>query len=240
MARGSSTLEILRFEYERTWTAPYLGLILALLIVSSPAVATPLNVEESALDLVFFSMGSVRPIIYNLITIVAFTNSFGMDIEQDVMMGEFTLPIKKGTFFVLKFLAIFLTIILMDLVSASFSFWLVSASAPLIPIVSIVLVDAITSLLFISIGISLSVMLRSRFGAAIVSLAIYFLEEIVQANLSLQTNSASMSPSLIILKLLLSNEVTIYTWPILLIHVGSASALLVFAYFFLVEVLQLD
>jgi len=51
---------------------------------------------------------------------------------------------------------------------------------------------------------------------------------------------STVTPQFAILKLLLSGEATTYTWATLLIHVGSAFALLVFAHFYFAEALELD
>ncbi len=236
-------IETIRFELEKIWSALYVGLILMLLILGGPGNAAPMEVKESAFDIALSSLGSFKTQFLCLITILTFANSFGRDIEQDVLMGEFTLPVKKEFLFIIKFLTSFSVILLMDLVSTILSVWIVTASIPLIPALSIIFVDAIVLLLFASISILMSMILRSRFGAIIVAVAIYFFESIlilsVPSSIS-TTNPPNLDPTYILLKLILLGELTVYTWSIILIHFLSPSTLLVLSYFFMVKVLQLD
>lgn len=236
-------VETVRFELEKTWSAPYVGLILMLLILGGPGSAAPMEVKESAFDIAFSSLGSFKTPFLCLITILTFANSFGRDIEQDVLMGELTLPIKKEVLFIAKLLTSFLVILLMDSVSIILSVWIVTASIPLIPILSIILVDAIVLLLYASTSILMSLILRSRFGAVIVAVAIYFFERILLLNVSLSistTNPPNLDPTYILLKLILSGELTAYAWSIILIYFSLPLTLLVFSHFFMTKVLQLD
>ncbi|MEM3390363.1 MAG: hypothetical protein QW506_01720 [Thermoproteota archaeon] len=238
-----SFIETIRFELEKTWSAPYVGLILMLLILGGPGSAAPMEVKESAFDIALSSLGSFKTPFLCLITILTFANSFGRDIEQDVLMGEFTLPVKKEVLFIIKFLTSFSVILLMDLVSTILSVWIVTASISLASTLTIILVDAIVLLLFTSISILMSMMLRSRFGAVIVAVAIYFFESILLLNVSLSistTNPPNLDSTYILLKLILLRELTVYTWGIILIHVLLPLTLLVLSYFFMVKVLQLD
>lgn len=241
--KNISVFEIIRFELERNWSAPYLGLILMLLILGGPGNATPIEVQESAFKIALSSTGSFKPLFLCLVAILMFANSFGRDIEQDVLMGELTLPVRKEVLFTVKFVTNFLVILLIDFVSTLFSTWIITASIPLIPIMSMVLVDAISLLLIVSITILMSIVLKSRFGAVILAMAIYFLESILLLDVSLMistVNPPNIDPAYILLKLLLLGEMTIYTWGIILLHLLFPLVLLSFAYFFFKEVLQLD
>jgi len=236
-------IETIRFELEKIWSAPYVGLILMLLILGGPESAAPMEVKESAFDIALSSIGSFKIQFLCLITILTLANSFGRDIEQDVLMGEFTLPVEKEVLFIIKFLTSFSVILLMDLVSIILSVWIVTASIPLIPTLSIIFVDAIVLLLFASTSILMSMILKSRLGAVIVAVAIYFLESILLLDISLSistTNPPNLDPTYILLKLILSGEITIYTWSIILIHVLLPLILLFFSCFFMTRVLQLD
>ncbi|MGB9717431.1 MAG: hypothetical protein ACPL4E_03175 [Thermoproteota archaeon] len=236
-------VETIRFELEKIWSAPYVGLILMLLILGGPGSAAPMEVKESAFDIALSSLGSFKIPFLCLITILTFANSFGRDIEQDVLMGEFTLPVKKEALFIAKFLTNFSAILLADLVSTILSVWIVTASIPPIPILTIILVDAIVLLLFASTSILMSMIFRSRFGAMIVAIALYFLESILLLDVSLSispTNPPNLDPTYLLLKLILLVELTAYTWGIILIHLLLPLILLIFSYFFFREVLQLD
>lgn len=236
-------IETIRFELEKIWSALYVGLILMLLILGGPGIAAPMEVKESAFDIVSHSLGSFKTPFLCLVTILTFANSFGRDIEQDVLMGEFTLPIKKEFLFAVKFLTNFSVILLMDLISIILSVWIVTASISLIPILSIILVDATVLLLFASTSILMSMVLRSRFGAVMTVIAIYFFESILLFYVPLSistTNPPKLDPTYILLKLILLRELTAYTWGIILIHVLLPLTLLVLSYFFMVKVLQLD
>lgn len=236
-------IETIWFELEKIWSAPYVGLILMLLILGGYGRAVPMEVKESAFDIALFSLGDFKTLFLCLITILTFANSFGRDIEQDVLMGEFTLPVKKEVLFIVKFLTSFSAILLMDSVSTILSVWIITVSIPLIPILSIILADAIALLLFASTSILMSMMLRSRFGAVIVAVAIYFFENILLLSVSLSistTNPPNLHPTYILLKLILSGESTAYAWSIILIHFLLSLTLLAFSYFFMRKVLQLD
>ncbi|MBO3755277.1 MAG: ABC transporter permease subunit, partial [Candidatus Brockarchaeota archaeon] len=203
----------------------------------------PINVQESAFEIALSSMGSFKPLFLCLITILTFANSFGRDIEQDVLMGELTLPVRKKTLFTVKLITNFLMILLIDFVSTLFFTWIITASIPFIPIMSMVLIDAISLLLIVSITILMSIVLKSRFGAVIVAIAIYFLENILLPNISLMistVNPPNIDPTYILLKLVLLGEITVYTWGIILTHLLFPFALLSFAFFFMKMVLQLD
>lgn len=241
--KNISLVESIRFELEKVWSAPYVGLTLMLLILGSPGAAAPMEVQESAFEIALSSIGNFKPLFLCLITILTFANSFGRDIEQDVLMGELTLPVRKETIFTIKFIINFLVILLVDFISILFSTWIITASIPLIPIMSMVLVDAMPLLLIASVTILMSIILKSRFGAVIVAIAIYFLENILLQNVSLMISTANppnIDPAYILLKLILLGEITVYTLGILFLHLLLPLALLSFAFFFMKEVLQLD
>ncbi|MBO3799629.1 MAG: hypothetical protein FGF52_01015 [Candidatus Brockarchaeota archaeon] len=236
-------VENIRFELERVWSAPYVGLMLMLLILGCPGNAAPINVQESAFGIALSSMGGFKQLFLCLIAILTFANSFGRDIEQDVLMGELTLPVRKETLFAVKLIINFSVILLIDFISTLFSTWIITASIPLIPIMSMVLVDAISLLLIVSITILMSIVLKSRFGAVIVAIAIYFLENILLLSISSMistVNPLNIDPTYILLKLVLLGEITVYTWGIILMHLLFPLALLSFAFFFMKVVLQLD
>ena len=221
LARYSSMLETVRFELERVWAAPYLGLVLMLLILGGPGGAAPMETQRSAFETALSTIGSFKPLLLYLVTILTFANAFSRDIEQDVLMGELTLPLRKETIFAVKFMTNFSAILLVDLVSTLFSAWIITASIPLTLILSIVLVDAVSLLLIASITILMSIVLKSRFGAVIVAIAIYFLENIVLMNVSLMisnVNPPDLDPTHILLKLILCGEITFYAWSIILLH----------------------
>ncbi|MEM2998557.1 MAG: hypothetical protein QW542_06390 [Thermoproteota archaeon] len=241
--KNISLVESIRFELERVWSAPYVGLILMLLILGGPGGAAPMEVQESAFEIALSGIGSFKPLFLSLIAILTFANSFGRDIEQDVLMGELTLPVRKETLFTVKLIINFLVILLIDFVSTLFFIWIITASISLIPIVSMVLVDAISLLLIVSVAILMSIILKSRFGAVIVAIAIYFLESILLLNVSLMistVNPPNIDPTYILLKLILLGDMTVYTWGIIFLHLFFPLALLSFAFFFMKMVLQLD
>jgi len=240
---NNQVAEITRFELEKIWSAPYVGLILMLLIIGGPTSSAPMLVEGSVFEVVLSSIGGFKILFLYLIAILTFANSFGRDIEQDVLMGEFTLPVRKENIFVAKLLANLSLLLLMDLIVTLLSIWIITASISLASAASIVLVDVATLLLFAAITILMSMVLRSRFGAVIVSIAVYFFESILLDSIALAittTNPPNLNPAYILLKLVFSGELTVFTWGIILIHIAFPLALLVFAYFFFKEVLQLD
>jgi len=194
-------------------------------------------------EITLYSTGNFKPLLLCLISILVFANSFGRDIEQDVLMGEFTLPVRKGIMFIVKLLANLSLLLLMDLIATIFSIWIMTASISLAPVALTILVDAALILLFIAITVTMSMVLRSRFGAVIVAIAVYFLESILLDSIALAittTNPPNLSPAYILLKLVFSGELTVFTWGIIIIHIAFPLTLLVFAYFFFKEVLQLD
>ncbi|GEM_PF-2441782 len=242
-ARYSSMLETVRFELERVWTAPYLGLILMLFIIGGPGSATPMVTQESVFEVALSTIGGFKSLLLYLVTILTFANAFGRDIEQDVLMGELTLPLRKEIIFAVKFITNFSIILLIDFASTLLFMWIITASILPITVLSIVIVDALSLLLFASITILMSIVLKSRFGAVIIAITIYFLENIMLMNVSIMisnVNPPNLDPMYILLKLILCGEVTVYTWGIILLHFFLPLALLSFAFFFMKEVLQLD
>ncbi|MEM3029348.1 MAG: hypothetical protein QXW09_04350 [Thermoproteota archaeon] len=236
-------IEIVKFELEKTWSAFFTGLILMLLILGGPGNSAPMFVTESLFEIASLGTGNFKPILLCLVTILVFANSFGRDIEQDVLMGEFTLPVRKETLFIAKLLTNSSVILLIDLIVTSSFIWIITTSIPLTLVALTVLVDAAILLLFIATTILMSMILRSRFGAIILSIAVYFLENILVYNISLAistTNPPNLDPAYILLKLVFLGEITVFTWSIILIHITFPLALLVFAYSFFKGVLQLD
>lgn len=235
---SSSSLEIMKFEIEKSWTAPYLGIVLALLIASGPGTAAPLGVEESAFAITTSSIGIYKPLVFFFVAIVTFANSFGRDIEQDVIMGELTLPVKKENLFLFKLISNYLFIFIADFISTTFSVWLVSASTPIVPIIAVLLADLFASLPFVSLSILISVVLRNRFSAVVITLAVYILHQYI-IFLSFSTN-LQIDPLNIMLRFLLLNGMTSYMYAILLANFSLALALFISAYILMVKVLQLD
>ncbi|MGQ9479558.1 MAG: hypothetical protein ACUVQ0_06070 [Thermoproteota archaeon] len=239
---NSRVSEIVRFELEKIWSAPYLGIILMLLIMGGPSNSAPIYVGPAS-EVASYSAGSLKAMFLLFVTVLTFANSFGRDIEQGLLMGELTLPVKKGVIFAVKLLANFSIILLIELFTAFLSIWIVTASISPVLAASIALIDMATLLLFIALTILVSIVLKSRFGAIIVAITIYFFENILLFNISLMmstVNHLNIDPTYILLRLVFYGEVTVYTWGIIFIHLFFPIALLSFAYFFFKEVLQLD
>jgi hypothetical protein len=229
-----SIVELMRFEFERFWTAKYLGFMILLLILFINIPATILPGAISTSDLMSFT-GGFRSLLVYLFVTIALTNSFCNDVKQSVMMDEFTNPVRKSAIFISKLLVSFLIIILMNLLLIAFSSWLASGSLLLSSILLVTLVQTIVSMLFAALAIFMGIVVQSTIASILTPLSIYFLEGYFMLFLGL-----NYSVEGVILHLVsagLDGMVALFA---AIIHVSLPIALLVFSFLFFTEVLELD
>lgn len=242
-AKHALLIEEARFELERTWSALHLGLVLMLLILGAPLAATPARVQESAFEVALASVGASKQLILTIIVVLTFAASFGRDIEQDILMGELTLPVGKEAIFAVKLAANYLVILLLDFVYTLFSTWITTASVAFTPVAAVVLADAASLLLIVSVTILASIILKSRLGAVAVAVAVYFLESVILLGISVMISSVNppnLDPVYILLRLILEGEVPAYAWGVVLVHLLLPLALLLSALLYMGRVMQLD
>jgi hypothetical protein len=229
-----SIVELMRFEFERFWTAKYLGFIILLLILFINIPATILPGAISTSDLMSFT-GGVRSLLVYLLITITLTNSFCNDIKQSVMMDEFTNPVRKSAVFISKLLVNFLIIILVNLLSIAFSSWLASGSLPLSSILLVTLVQTIVSMFFAALAIFIGILVQSTIASILTPLSIYFLEEYFMPFLGLRYSVEGAILHLIYAGL--DGMVALFA---IIIHVSLPISLLIFSFLFFTEVLELD
>jgi hypothetical protein len=229
-----SIVELMRFEFERFWTAKYLGFIILLLILFINIPATILPGAISTSDLMSFT-GGVRSLLVYLLITITLTNSFCNDIKQSVMMDEFTNPVRKSAVFISKLLVNFLIIILVNLLSIAFSSWLASGSLPLSSILLVTLVQTIVSMFFAALAIFIGILVQSTIASILTPLSIYFLEEYFMLFLGLRYSVEGAILHLIYAGL--DGMVALFA---IIIHVSLPISLLIFSFLFFTEVLELD
>ncbi len=230
-----SIVELMRFEFERFWTAKYLGFIILLLILFVNIPATILPGAISTSDLMSFT-GGVRSLLVYLLITITLTNSFCNDIKQSVMMDEFTNPVRKSAVFISKLLVnFFLMIITVNLLSIAFSSWLASGSLPLSSILLVTLVQTIVSMFFAALAIFIGILVQSTIASILTPLSIYFLEEYFM--LFLGSKYSVEDAILHLISAGLDEMVVLFA---AIIHVSLPIALLVFSFLFFTEVFELD
>ncbi|MGB9760251.1 MAG: hypothetical protein ACP5LN_08490 [Thermoproteota archaeon] len=234
---SNSTKELIRFELERNWTATFFGFSLALLIVSSPINSAPLYAPSSIIEMALRSIGSFKPLILCFLTALTLANSFGRDMEQNVVVGELINPVKKETLFLCKLLANLIVLIMINFVSIIFSVWLTFVSVHLVSIFLLLVIETMVALLYASISIFISLITRTIFSSVLSSIGTYFLETIFIFTF---TNYKITNPEGLFISSILSNQVSAITGVITLVHTVFALSLLVFSFFIFSEVLQFD